>query len=371
VVTGETLLPMMQSMSFSGITGPYIFDSNFDRIQGLDLINYPFSNGTFQRLAYYDTASGAFISYNNAPAPVYTVGATAIARDGISVLDGDSLTPDEDGAILVLAFLVGGISSWCALILVEQIMYAAEKQQRWWSWALACAITQGGPGIWALHMIGMCAMSWSAPVKVVYHPGYAIAGLVIAIAGSWIAFQFAMYGFNRNKALQESSSTTSNQVAPVATGQKAAAAAAAAATTKQQKYEHEKTSTASEEIQDGSTGTSSAAKKRRLIRELSLDRSILGQLRVLPYRVNLWFIISGVVLSLANTGSHSFVVEALPNALGAHVTPTLSSLTLVIGSPLFTFALLVTYYFFPQANVRFTGMIPTAFLPCPLPKPSL
>jgi hypothetical protein len=118
-LTGARLLTEMRTMNFSGVTGPFQFDANYDRIQVFDLINFPWNNGTFRRLSYYNSTANAFIPYQSASTyvRVYPGGASQIARDGISVLDGDSLTPDEDGAVIVLAFIVGGISSWCSLII--------------------------------------------------------------------------------------------------------------------------------------------------------------------------------------------------------------------------------------------------------------
>jgi hypothetical protein len=213
---------------------------------------------------------------------------------------------------------------------------------------LACAITQGGPGIWALHVIGMCAMSWSAPVNVVYHPGYTIGGLVIAIVATFISFQFALLGYTRNKEMMEASSTGigSHQQH---TGQKAAAAARSGESGGK-KYEAERTQTVTI-----TENTRWSHIKRRRINELASDRSILGQLKLLAYRVNVWFLFSGVMLSLGTVLSHAMVTIALPRGLGADVNPTLSSIYFVIGTPLFMFAMLQAYYFFPQANVRFSG----------------
>jgi hypothetical protein len=117
ILTGARLLTEMHSMNFSGVTGPFQFDANYDRIQVFDLINFPWNNGTFRRLGYFDAQTFEFNFYPGAAALVYPGGASQIARDGISVLDGDSLAPDEDGAVIVLAFIVGGISSWCSLII--------------------------------------------------------------------------------------------------------------------------------------------------------------------------------------------------------------------------------------------------------------
>jgi hypothetical protein len=160
-------------------------------------------------------------------------------------------------------------------VIVEQVMYAAEKGSRWWPWALACGITQGGPGIWALHMIGMCAMSWSAPVDVVYDPGFAMAGFAVPVCCTFVAFRFAIYGYRRNKILMEkASSFVGSQQQP--TGQKAAVAVRNSGGN--QRYEHDKTQTISADTtHSNDDGSTTGTKKRRLIKRLSADHSVLGQ----------------------------------------------------------------------------------------------
>jgi hypothetical protein len=114
---------------------------------------------SYERLALFDSVTNSstysqFASYSNAKSMVFAGGASEIARDGISILVGDALTPTTDGSILTLAFMIGLVSCWSALILIEQVMYAAEKQQRWWPWALACALTQGDD---SLRPLSVCS----------------------------------------------------------------------------------------------------------------------------------------------------------------------------------------------------------------------
>jgi hypothetical protein len=100
-----------------------------------------------ERIGTYDSNStsptyGQFFLFSDKPL-VYAGAASAIARDGLTVLNGDPLIPTKNGSIITLSFLIGLVSCWCALILVEQVIYTADKQQRWWPWALACALLQG------------------------------------------------------------------------------------------------------------------------------------------------------------------------------------------------------------------------------------
>jgi hypothetical protein len=63
---------------------------------------------------------------------------------GLTLLVGDVLVPSISGSMYTLAFLIGLVSCYCSIILVEQVIYAAEKDQKWMPWAAACALIQGG-----------------------------------------------------------------------------------------------------------------------------------------------------------------------------------------------------------------------------------
>lgn len=150
-VNGPNILAAVKALNnrFEGVSGPWSWDSNYDRFGYFDTAQFQDNNSTAltrissfngnASLANYDT----YTDYIPVKPFVWAGGAAHVARDGLSVLIGDDLVPKQNSSIIVLAFVIGLVACWSALILVEQVMYAAEKQQRWWVWALACAITQG------------------------------------------------------------------------------------------------------------------------------------------------------------------------------------------------------------------------------------
>jgi hypothetical protein len=306
-------------------------------------------------------------------------------------------------------------------------MYAANKQQRWWPWALACAIIQGGPGVWALHMIAMCAMSWPAPEALAFNPSWALASLIVTMFINLLAFYASLYGWQRNKMLQDRSSSAQesgerspnmgrrdrsplpppNGVDTIANivgggvtlemnhnigstglrGRATPGSAPPTATTsphtKSRRYETGRitplgaaaaatgatfaTGAAVGAPSSGSSNGHAAAnnddgestmisgKLRRRIREMSLDRSISGQLKVLPYRINIWFVLSALLLSATTLISHWMIGESLPLAYGAAAWQVPYILFFMFGTVAFLFAILMWFYFFPIASVRFMG----------------
>jgi ABC-type branched-subunit amino acid transport system substrate-binding protein len=60
-VAGSDLLTEIHNMSFSGATGPFNFDVNYDRIQTFDLVNFQDGTGVFTKLAWFNTPKYALV----------------------------------------------------------------------------------------------------------------------------------------------------------------------------------------------------------------------------------------------------------------------------------------------------------------------
>jgi NO-binding membrane sensor protein with MHYT domain len=312
---------------------------------------------------------GKFTDWVPAKTLVYAGGAAAIARDGQTVLIGDNLVATTNGSIMTLAFVIGLVACWSALILVEQVLYAAEKQQRWWIWATACALVQGGPGVWALHMIGMCALSLPAPVDLEFNPVPAGSSFAVTFVLSVLAFYTGLYGWQQNKAWVDKGSTHHHSVAPL-TGKAAAEAAANASSSTAggstgggssgkangRKYEYEDTQNSLNQSTSGENQTVGTYRRRKIL-QMSSDHTIWGQLKVIPFRVNKWFVLSGLILSGTTMICHGMISGALPSAYGQYDNPMQLILFLVIGTPAFMFAILLVFYFFPTVGVRFMAAV--------------
>lgn len=114
------------------------------------------------------------LSTSNASLPwIWPGHGTGPTRDGITTLEGDTISPDLDGSLVVLSFAlgilivcrqscinlisngcIGSVGCWVSLIMVEQLIYNATKRVEWMQWAIACAIAHGG-GTWTMHLIAM------------------------------------------------------------------------------------------------------------------------------------------------------------------------------------------------------------------------
>jgi hypothetical protein len=244
---------------------------------------------------------------------------------GFTMLIGDDLVPTQNGAITTLAFVIGLVSCWCALILVEQILYAANKGERYWPWAIAMGIIQGGPGVWALHLIAMSALSWPTQVSLSFNPGYAIASLVVSIALNLAAYYAALYGWLRNKQQDELSPSTQTS-AVVKNGAAAAArrydvivartGSTAGGSAPAQPSSNGEYTPAADIMDEPEAMKSGGSRLRHRVRELSRDRSVLGQIKIIPYRINLWFIGSAALLSATTVLSHYLITLSLPAAYG-------------------------------------------------------
>jgi hypothetical protein len=349
---------------------------------------------------------GQFLKYDGVDYS-FAGGASQIARDGMTVLIGDNLIPSSNGSIMTLAFVIGLVACWSSLILVEQVMYSAEKQQRWWPWALACALVQGGPGVWALHMIAMCSYSWPAPVGLTFNPSWASGSLVMTVIINLLAFYAGLYGWQSNKAFQERTSshgsTASRAGGSIGSGGTATTATATVVGSDGSPYtivrrvnvqhndnnenKHKDNPTTTNNNNDvaahpknlgdvkrshskdnnNNNGNSVPTRKRvvtkntrrrRKITRLTYDRTIVGQLKLLPLRVNIWFCLSAMLLSATTMLSHWTIGLSLPSAYGARAGNVPIILFFVFGSVLFLWAILMCFYFFPTAGVRFMGNSP-------------
>jgi hypothetical protein len=77
------------------------------------------------------------------------------------------------------------------------VLYNVEKRVQYWTWLIACAITLGGPGVWALHVIGLTALSLPA-VTITFNPSLAIGALVVALVCSLLSLYLAFGGWKYN-----------------------------------------------------------------------------------------------------------------------------------------------------------------------------
>lgn len=107
-----------QNGRFTGASGQWDFDANWDRVGVFDLIQFQDNNGpSFVRVASWNRSTGVYVDY---PGITYNYagGAAAIARDGLTVLVGDDLTPAVNDAVLVLSFVIGGLSCCMTCIIL-------------------------------------------------------------------------------------------------------------------------------------------------------------------------------------------------------------------------------------------------------------
>jgi hypothetical protein len=190
----------------------------------------------------------------------------------------------------------------------------------------------------------------------------------VTIVINLTAFYTALYGWQQNKAFQESDSTGVHN-AVEATGKVAANAVAAAAVEGEtnpsksavaaRKYHADRDQTQTMTIggDDHEGLITENTRRRRLIARMSANRTVWGQLKVLPYRVNMWFVLSALLLSATTVLSLWMITMSLPAAYGTGSSSVPIVLFLILGTPAFLGASLMCFYFFPTLGVRLIGKL--------------
>ena len=93
------------------------------------------------------------------------------------------LKGSHDAALVVLSVLVAALASYTALTLSNRIVASAKGGHLW----LGFGALSMGTGIWAMHFIGMLAVS--LPVSVSFHGGFTLLSFLPALLASVVAVQ--------------------------------------------------------------------------------------------------------------------------------------------------------------------------------------
>lgn len=259
VVNSKNLLNQISTMNFNeGVTGPFVYDLNYDRIQTFDLAQVKSLNTSeINRIALFNSTLNQFILYTtNNDGGNITMTTTAKntilnvydndnmlfkwpgdlkvpTRDGITLLNGDIISVSIASGLLIFVFIfIGLISNQISMLIIEQIIYASNKKNQYaiididrqkkqfYSWFVIYSILSGGVGIWGMNAIAMMnySSSGNSILFINFNLILLIVGFFVTSITIGLSIVCAMKGFNINKDSHLSSSSNTNTNTNINTG---------------------------------------------------------------------------------------------------------------------------------------------------------
>jgi hypothetical protein len=419
-INGASLINMIKTVPYvGGVSGPFYFDSNLDRNQTLDLIQFQ-TNTTFKRLGYLNWTTNKFISYDRNDRNdfhfVFAGGANTAARDGITVLDGDILEIKIDSNFIVLALIMGLFLNILLFIIVDALIYDINKLARTTIvinnnnnnnnnynikdendrkyilnynsllvqvWLIIYSIIYGFCGVLSVYIIGFSAFSWSAPIPIVYNINWIVGLSILSIFIPYIGFNLAFYGKKYNIVIYESQIQTGITESSSGSGNNNSVNDTYSDTNVNGNGNGNGVDTININNNTNHDGQKYQNKNKMIkivapmvitdaMRMQLKNKSMCGQFMAFRYYINRWYLLSSILFTLNTLVTLLIIRTSLPSAIeeinsnsssqSSHSSQILTLIYSIFTIPIYLLGILALFHFFPHVNVRIFVTIPFQLL---------